>query len=432
MILGYTPADLVELLSNKQAISAQQARALYSGEQEEITTRYLDDPYTGIKDWRAKKIVATCRNITEQIIDKSGLLFGDGIPNFALTANGELDERTAVIYDFVDYYDLQSKLQALDTTTRLLKSTILLIGWDAESVQFTFDVLHHGNSFVVHDSKLRPQLLIHRTGNKTFQVITKDFYYDLVENEAKQVQVVKTQENTFGMIPIAVFHDKNAPIYGFLHHVDTMLSKFNLMLNKQLSLMDYSLSWAHQSTLFSNVKLPDGMIMGPGSIVEVEQFDAAMNIFIEYRTPQTDIRTINDILNSWSNMIASAYSVRIEQDNSNVTSGFQLIVKENANLELRKERQRGFEAGFAQMWRVMAHIIKVVAGIDLTGLDFVVNFPKPSLPINEKEVEEIWSIKIDAGRATVKDYLMAVQGMSSEEADKKLIELSKSKVVQNG
>ena len=424
IISGYDLKELVDLLKNKNAVAAQVARGLYTGEQQELTTKYLDDPYKGIKDWRKKKIVPICRNITEQIIDKSGLLFKDGLPAFALTKKNKVHEASKYITEYVDYYDFQSRIQALDTTVRLLKSAILLIGWDTEEGRFTFDILHHGNSFVIHDGKLRPQTLIHRTGNKSFQVITKEFFYDLREDEVGNVKLVSEQENTFGFIPIALFHDKNAPIYGFTHNVDTMLSDFNFALNKQLSLLDYSLAWKQQSTLFSNVRLPEQLTLGPGSVVEVEQADASMNVFIEYRTPDIDVNTINDILTNWANMVAGAYSVRLEADTSNITSGFQLVVKENSNLELRKERQRPFEAGFSKMWDVMSRIIKIVHNIDLSQYAFLVNFPTPSLPINEKEVEEIWSIRIDNKRATVKDYLMEVKGMTSDEADKKIIELN--------
>ncbi len=424
IISGYELNDLVDLLNNKNAVAAQVARGLYTGEQQELTKKYLDDPYTGVKNWKEKKIVPICRNITEQIIDKSGLLFKDGLPSFSLQQDGVIQEATRFITDWVDFYDFQSKIQALDTTVRLLKSAMLLIGYDMDDGQFTFDILHHGNSVVIHDNRLRPQTLIHRTGNKTYQVITKEFYFDLKEDEVGNVKLVGQQDNTFGIIPVAVFHDKNAPIYGFLHNVDTLLSDFNLALNKQLSLLDYSLCWKQQSTLFSNVRLPEQLTLGPGSVVEVEQADASMNVFIEYRTPDIDVNAVNDILVNWSNMVAGAYSVRLEADTSNVTSGFQLVVKENANLELRKERQRPFEAGFNQMWRVMATIIKIVHNIDLSGYDFVIGFPAPALPINEKEVEEIWSIRIDNKRATVKDYLMTVRGMTSEEADAKIIELN--------
>ena len=72
----------------------------------------------------------------------------------------------------------------------------------------------------------------------------------------------------------------------------------------------------------------------------------------------------------------------------------------------------------------MSRIIKIVHNIDLSQYEFLVNFPTPSLPINEKEVEEIWSIRIDNKRATVKDYLMEVKGLSSDEADQKIIELN--------
>ena len=50
IISGYDLKELVDLLKNKNAVAAQVARGLYTGEQQDLTTKYLDDPYKGIKD----------------------------------------------------------------------------------------------------------------------------------------------------------------------------------------------------------------------------------------------------------------------------------------------------------------------------------------------------------------------------------------------
>lgn len=423
MILGYKPDELIKLLNNKNAVAAQRARALYSGDQEEETIKYLNDPATGIENWRQKKITPICRNITQHIIDKSGLLFKDGAPSVALAKDGKVDTvATARLWDFVEYYDFADKIQALDKTVRLLQSAMLLIGINDDK-QITFDILHHGNSFVVHDEQLKPELLIHKTGNRRYQVITKDFYLTLTDVEGGSVTVSDQVDNPFGVIPIAIFHDRSSPIYGYAHNVDTMLSNFNLTLNKQLSQLNYSLDWANQSTLFTNCALPDDLQLGPGSVVQFDVNNSDVAPYVEYKCPQVDINGINSILTNWVTMVASAYSVRIDSDTSNVTSGFQLIVKETGNLELRKERQRPFEHGFKKTFEIISKMLSVAFGIDFSQFNFVIDIPAPTLPVNEKEIEEIWTVRIKEGRATKKDYLIEVRKMTPEEAEQKLIEI---------
>ena len=128
-------------------------------------------------------------------------------------------------------------------------------------------------------------------------------------------------------------------------------------------------------------------------------------------------------------MVASAYSVRIDADSSNITSGFQLIVKETGNLELRKERQRPFEHGFKKTFSIISQMLLIAFGVDFSQFEFVIDIPAPSLPVNEKEVEEIWTIRIKEGRATKKDYLIEVRKMTPEEADKKLAEIKSEQVI---
>lgn len=425
MINGREPADLIKLLHNDEAVKAQRARNLYTGEQHEETCKFLSHPQYGIANWRTRGFTPFTRNITAQIIDKSGLVFGDGLPAIALKdATGEVNlDATAALMELLDGYEFTETLQSLDVTLRLLQSVMLLVSICVEedgTPELDFDILHAGNSYAIYNDSLGVDTLIRITGSKRYEVMTSEKIYQLEERGFSQFVVTSEQDNTFGFIPVCMFHDKNAPIYGKMHKVDETLSMFNLLLNKALTNLSFSVDWANNATLFSSVRLPDDFVGGPGTLVEYESAPGETPK-IEYIAPKVDITGINEVLNSWTRMVASAYSVRVEEDSS-ASSGFQLVVKENANLQLRKERQRQMEAGFARMWLVIQKLA-LFAGKDFTQFTLSMDFPAPSLPINEAEVEDVWEKRIASGRATIKDYLIQVTKLTPEEADQKLLEI---------
>lgn len=422
--LGYEINELVDMLNNDDAVKAQRLRKLYAGEQESETIKYLDS-YAGIRDWRNAGYSPKYRNLVEQIISKSGLIFNDGLPTFTLSKDGVIDdENTSLLLRYINYYDFQSKIKSLDVMTRLLKSSILLIGWDVEDDKFSYEICHHGNSYVIVDAKRNPTLFIHRTGDNTFQVITIDGYYSYREHTGGY-ELINQQPNTFGIIPIVPFHDRFEPIYGYLHKVSDELSAFNLSINKKLTELDYSVSWSQSSTLFTNIRMDslEGKKIGPGSVVAFEMDTVDQQIYAEYKNPSIDVDGVFNYINQSVYQMAAQYQVRVEADSSNITSGFQLVVKESGNLDLKRERQRPFEKSFVEMFEVMNKIILVVKGFDFSDLVLNTTFPTPALPINELEQEQIWTIKINEGRATIRDYLIEYKRMTPEEADKKLIEL---------
>ncbi len=430
--LGYEVKQLVDMLNNDDAVKAQRLRKLYAGEQESETIKYLDS-YAGIRDWRESGYSPKYRNIVEQIISKSGLLFNDGIPTFKLSNKGAVDEEsTNLLLSFINYYDFQAKIQSVDVMTRLLKSAVLLIGWDVEDDKFSYDVCHQGNSITIVDSRLNPILFLHRTGDKTVQIITIDGFYSYREN-ANGFELVSQQDNIFGIIPIVPFHDRHVPIYGFLHKVSDELSAFNLSINKKLTELDFSVSWSQASTLFTNIRLGDleGKKIGPGAVVNFEMDTTDQTIFAEYKNPNIDVDSVFKYVNESIFQMAAQYQVRIEADTSNVSSGFQLIVKESGNLDLKRERQRPFEMSFVEMFEVMNKILLIVKGFDFQDLELSTTFPTPALPINELEQENIWSMRIREGRATIRDYLIEFKKLTPDEADEKLIELNAQKGILN-
>lgn len=434
LINGYQASDLIDKLKNEEASKAIRARNLYTGRQQTECEKFLDHPSYGIRDWREKRYTPMTRNITQEIIDKSGLIFKDGLPALAITRNGDVDvSATAKFFDYIDLYQFTEKLQALDKLVRLLSSASMLIGFDTEMGKITIDLIHAGNSYIYYDARLQPETLVRLVDDDLYEIITKDFVYKVSkENHTNVVVLVDQQVNTLGIIPVAVFHDKSSPIYGAVHPVDPMLSNFNLILNKLLTLLNVGMEFEINSALYTNVELPEHIRITPGTIIKFDQQNPDDKIFLEYVKPNTDLKTLNDIIVSWSRMIAGAYCVKIEDEQaSSITSGFQLIVREAANLDLRRERQRPFEAGFTRMWDVIQRIAALI-GWDTTDLELTIDFPAPSLPIDEEVQEKVWTERIKEGRATRRDYLINVAKLTPDEADAKILEIKAEQALFSG
>jgi hypothetical protein len=149
------------------------------------------------------------------------------------------------------------------------------------------------------------------------------------------------------------------------------------------------------------------------------------NIFLEYKGPDVVLTPIEEIFSKWVHDFAADWSVSLQTScDGGATSGFQLIVEEMPNLELRKQRQKMFEAGFNRLYTVIAFVTQNIPGINLPLDGYLdVIFSAPALPFDEKAVEDVWSRRIIEGRASRVDYFMEVKGMSKEEALQKVAEI---------
>jgi hypothetical protein len=95
---------------------------------------------------------------------------------------------------------------------------------------------------------------------------------------------------------------------------------------------------------------------GPGSAVVLDSMGVD-SPFVRYENPDIDIKPLNEVVDSWIKSFAGDWSVRIEvAGQGRAQSGFQLIVEESDNLDLRKQRQRMFESGFKRLYRVLAAV----------------------------------------------------------------------------
>lgn len=461
LVAGYTATELVELLDSNEAEFAAKALNYYDGKQEQELINVLNDGDKGRKDWKKRGFVPRFRNLTKMIVDKSGLLFKDAVPTLEVRAKGSSvvnEIASEALVNLLDSTEWQEVMINLDTVVRLLKTAILLVQWDSIQQQVVFDILHRANcNVIINPLTKQIEVLVQRTGCsgdvENYRVWTNELIYDLVENR-EHVTVVNTTPNTYGSIPAVVFYDTNTPRAGFWVEAARDLINTNELYNLHLTDSEFVISWSKRPSLFTNCSL-DGysdesleVVQVPGSVLPraVSRSpsitggpDIAIVLgsangespFIDYKAPKVDIKPLDDVVQGWIKQTAADWSVRVRADgDASATSGFQLVVEEVPNLELRQLRSRMFESAFKRFYRVLTAVSQ---GALPENNELFAVFPKPILPVDQKEQEEVWDLRIAGGRATEIDYLIEVKGLTKDEATAKWIEIvefnaAKSKV----
>lgn len=443
---------LIEQLSTNEARFARKSINYYDGRQVEEITAFLSSAESFRKHWKEKGQVPRTRNITKAIVDKSGLLFSGNEPKLEVWSGDSINLSASQTFkDLMDDANWIEFFTNFDNQVRMLKSGLVLVQWDAENKRLILDALHVGNSVVTVDynSRVIKELLImtSQDGDEiatyrhfTLETIT-DYSYN-VEN--KQLQIEAQFDNPYGIVPATPFYDTATPRTGVWNVIPRDLVGLNEMYNLHLMDSEYSAAWSKVKTLFTNADIDGsgnytetyddpvtGMprqvpaqphaVGGPGRVVKID----GDNIFLEYKGPDVSLTPIEEIFSNWVKDFAADWSVRLQSSgDASATSGFQLIVEELPNLELRKQRQKMFEAGFNRLYKVVAYVTQGIPGINLpldAYLDVI--FGAPALPIDEKAVEDVWSRRIIEGRASRIDYFMEVKGMSKEEALEKVAEI---------
>ncbi len=458
--------ELVKELTTVEGEKAKKALNYYDGKQEEELEKFFN---LHRKDWKIDHLIPRTRNITKMVVEKSGQIVHDTPPIYEvhtgtgddLTLDQALSERLIDLFNKADSIETWMNL---DEMVRLLKTTLVLVGWDAEADALVYDLLHRGNCVVKWNNVTKtPELLLYNLySHETFEsyrVIVEDLVIDFnFELGAGKVTVTNQEENLLGIVPVAQFYDTAAPRVGFWNVVPIDLVNVNEVYNVAMSDSEYAMQWMKRPTLFTNAMLADTHIeatspfntdtsvstvkdvgskfprqvgssegrvkFGPSTAVQLDTngVDGAQWSF---EAPVVDLSPLDDVINNWVEAVASDWSVRAKVGGTgSASSGFQLVVEELPNLELRKQRQKMFAVGLTRLFEV----IKVIANTH-TSTTFsdesklFVTYAEPSLPIESKLEEEIWTTRISEGRATLADYFIETKGMSPDEAVDKIGEI---------
>jgi hypothetical protein len=206
---------------------------------------------------------------------------------------------------------------------------------------------------------------------------------------------------------------------------------------------EYAISWSKLPTLFTNCsfsdtntqlelavaygqKLPQWMqagselIGGPSRVIQLDS-NGVDNPFIEYKSPAIDIKPLDEVINNWLEQFGSDWSVKMINNyggQGKANSGFQLIVEEIPNRELRQQRAKMFEAGFKQLYLVIAQVLNIhnartVLPIDA---DAYIEFAQFTIPVDPATEQAQWDLMIKGNRASIIDYLTEVKGLTVDEA----------------
>jgi hypothetical protein len=444
---GFDLNQWINLLKTNRAADAMKARNYYEGQQEEEVVKVLNDPYKGRTNWQSEGYTPRFRNVTKMIIEKSGLLFKDAPPVLEVFNQNQVTPDmvpTTLISEELAKVEWSDFAIKLDEMTRLLKTSVVLIQWDAEEKQIALDLLHRGNcEVVINPTTKKPRSMIYRYSaddhGSDYAIWTMEEIVWVSDRREGGVVITGRQANPYGLIPIVVFYDTNSPVTGFWAEQDKSVINLNETVNLHLTDSDRSAKWAHMSTAVTNMQ-PAGngasssalggalgmhtapeartVLGGPGRVVVLNSMGVD-NPFFDYKRPDVDLQVLDNVVNTWVQSVAADWSVKIHTTNSTAAnSGFQLMVEEMANLDLRKQRQRMFEQSFKRFYRTLARVMNTAMGrtvLDETAEMFA-KFSAPALPVDVAAQEELWTRKITEGRATEIDYFQQVEGLTEEEA----------------
>ena len=453
--------NIAELFENKEAELTEKIIDMYLGDQEEYVIKLLSDPQKGRKDWQTRGIIPRHRNIMKMIVDKSGLLFNDKAPDLSVynqkTDTSADEGQTATLRQQLEQVDWIEFFTNFDSIVRLVKSAMVLVQYDSEDRQLVLDVLTQHNSYVVTKGN-KIDTLIYKVAEREeeiyeFRVFTKKLIQDiLVNEETGEETIIQTIPNPFGIIPVAVFHDTNTPIFDFWNVIPTDLVQVNDLYNLHLTDSEYAASWSKLKTLFTNCKIQtaEDMVMeavvpygselpryaptqgaligGPSKVIQIDTMGVD-SPFVEYKGPEVNLEPIDTMVNKWVADFAGDWCVNVKlAGQGTADSGFKLIVEEMDNLELRKKRARMFEAGLNRLFQTIKKVINTYSpGTYSEESVLFAKFAAPNLPVDVKLQEEVWSRRISEGRATREMYFMEVHGLTAEEAKAKVEEIDQTR-----
>lgn len=346
--------------------------------------------------------------------------------------------------------------------------------------QLMFSILHHGNAlvrmnaactkiielaYIMNDIALGTQISGQaRSKNWTYCVWTPLEILEIAVDEDQKTAssgegevelVISREPNPYGIVPASFFYDTRKPRVGYWARPAEDIISLQEMVNLALTDTEFAIAWQKQKTLMitgdfeadennqgdlvvPTVKqgyTPGGAVYndipfyqtrkqtalgGLGSIVKLGMDGSGVAGKAEFIGPDTDLASLDAIITGFVEAVANDWSVNLNYGGGGkANSGFQLIVEEIDNMQLREARAQMCQASLRRFYEVT----KVIYPGQLTDGYLQAHFAPPSLPVNVEEQEAIWSVRISSNRASVKDYFMEEKQMSEDEAMVKMADI---------
>jgi hypothetical protein len=427
--------------------------------------------------WKDRKFIPRVRNITKSIVDKSGLLFNQPPSLEIVTKNASTPVTDPSFNELMERSDWTEFFQNVDVYTRALKTTVVLQQKYVATTSTTQDGKYVPN-FQQGDALLLTLLTrancafkmdvtntiinelafltsdVTNTNEFTYRCITPDEINDWQVKDDEET-LIDSKANPDGFVPANAFYDVLKPRAGCWANVPEDIISLQEMVNIALTDTEFAIAHQKQKTLFTNARVegstgkgqnqtllgvphaeegvtpagtsyPSNMVNtsnanmgGLGKVVTVSTGDPQVEPFVKFDGPNTDLDKLTEVMESLLTGVAYDWSVSLRTDGTGrANSGFQIIVEEMDNLQLRDKRAHSMQAGMRRFYDICQRLYPT-----LTEGMLRVKFAPPALPVNTVEQEQLWSDKIAAGRASVLDYLRQVEGLDDDAAWEKLEEI---------
>jgi hypothetical protein len=327
------------------------------------------------------------------------------------------------------------------------------------------DFMHKGNSVVKMD-KLGMTIveLAFLTSdwsncNKwTYRYINADVIADY-EVDGDEETCTSADVNPDGIVPASPWYDTREPIRGIWHNIPEDLLNMQNKVNLFNVDLTRAIAYQQQKTFFTDSDIVDNgnrtagrplmghpgidgeegksqgqvykaasqawtrltagkkSIGGLGSMVRLKK-DSNTNTapLVKFDGPDTDVMALYNVTALQVRDVAADWGVTVKaMESQKANSGFQVIVQESDNLQLREVRAQSAQAGFRRFYEVTKVLYPELQEGTLTA-----EFAPPSLPVDPVANQQRWTYLQANNFATPIDYWMQEEGMTFEDAMAKL------------
>lgn len=463
---------------------------LFEGNQLKYVENTLDGKVGGgkgaRKNWRARGYVPRAMNVIRPIIEKGGMLFNDPpkyeiLPATSADAKPIVDAKFNEILAVADFQEFAAG--ALDPYTRLLGAVCVLQQKlipgvvETEGGIYRFNssrgdalvplLLHRGNCVILMNSTRTRILELAYITKGTID--SEEWEYRLINDqeiidirvsplkpkrEEREI-VLNLVPNPDGFVPASMFYDTAKPRQGVWPRISEDMISAQEMLNAHLTDLKFAMDRGLGATLVLQDLEVDGAEQAPHMVTvvndrtnkparvanpEEEGLDLGIGSVLSLKTGKksdggsaymlqanVNLQEQADIVRQMLQDLAGNWGVRLKTAGDGAaSSGFQLVVEEMDNLQLREKRSKSFQAAFRRFYEVTRELYP-----ELTDGELQVDFADPNLPVNKAEELKIWTDKINAGLASYEDYFEKVEGLSAEEASARALEIRMKNLAGN-
>lgn len=380
--------------------SAAKALDFLEGDQTRHVETFLDDEYTGLKDWKKRGVFAEFQNITKRIIERSALAYQKQ-PARNVFVGSEVNKTYSDKYaELLELSDFEEEAERADQICRLLKLAIVLVQYNDYTKTLMFDVLSRANCDVDYDYETRriKSLLytadfVGPNGGRVYHYWS-DEKIIWVEVMTDGYRPINTYKNPYKIIPAAFYYDMRKPRSSFW---PKPAWEELTALNERINIFDIEAGFASRFAmippLFTNAEIKNDQVIGPDARVTIDT-KPGQDIYLEYKEIKINLAEFVEWLAGKQEAIADNWGVNLKLEGSGgADSGFKLVVEEIWNLETRAKRIKSAKRFERDLYKVIFAISETV-GLGLGQGTAYADFEEPELPVNEKENWEIDREKI--------------------------------------